>query len=378
MTRLARQGADARATMARALALFLVLLAPQVRAHKASDSYLTLTPRGADVTARWDIALKDLDTELELDADGDGRILWREVTARQSEILDYAQRRLNLSQETKACLASPASLRLTQHSDGVYAVLDFSFACLADVKDFTVAYALLFDVDAQHRGLVRLVGAGDSWVAFSADERSRTLSVDEVSLSKQMWEAFTSGVHHIAIGADHLCFLFALLLPSVLRRRNDEWESVERLRPALLEVLKVVTSFTVAHSITLGLAAFDVIRPEPKWVEVAIAASVGLAALNNLWPLLPDGRWSLAFGLGLLHGFGFVNAMQDLGAGSGGIWASVLGFNLGVEAGQAAIVALFVPLAFALRNTRLYRLGMFQLGSVAILCAAVWWLVERI
>src|SRR5207302_1004966 len=100
-------------------------------------------------------------------------------------------------------------------------------------------------------------------------------------------------------------FLFALLLPSVLRRRPGHWESVPQLRPALLEVLKVVTSFTLAHSLTLGLAAFDVVRPEPKWVEVAIAASVGLAALNNLWTLLPDGRWSLAFGLGLLHGFGF-------------------------------------------------------------------------
>ena len=75
---------------------------------------------------------------------------------------------------------------------------------------------------------------------------------------------------------------------------------------------------------------------------------------------------------------GFVNAMQDLGANSGAIWASVLGFNLGVEAGQAAIVAVFVPIAFVLRNTRLYRLGLFQLGSVGILCAAVWWLAERI
>ncbi|MBS1149803.1 MAG: hypothetical protein H6Q89_1501 [Myxococcaceae bacterium] len=363
---------------ARALGWVVALLATGAWAHKASDSYLTLVPRGAEVSARWDIALKDLDLEVELDADGDGQILWREVLARKPELVRAAQSQLQLSQAGAACVVRPATVRLTRHSDGVYAVLDFSFGCPAEVEQVRLDYALLFQTDPQHRGLVRLAGAGDSWVAFSATERSRELTFAGVSRAQQLGEAFASGVHHIAKGWDHLCFLFALLLPSVLRRRQEKWESVARLRPALLEVLKVVTSFTLAHSVTLALAAFDVVRPEPKWVEVAIAASVGLAALNNLWTLLPEGRWSLAFGLGLLHGFGFVSAMQDLGAGPAGLWISVLGFNLGVEAGQALIVALFVPLAFALRDTRLYRVGLLQAGSIGILGAAFWWLGERI
>ncbi len=177
-------------------------------------------------------------------------------------------------------------------------MLDFSFTCPLPVHEATLAYSLLFDVDAQHRGLVRLAGAGESWVGFSTDLRRRVIAFAEVPARQQAWEAFTQGVSHIASGTDHLCFLFALLLPSVLRRRNGQWESVDKLRPALLEVLKVVTSFTLAHSVTLALAAFDIVHPEPKWVEVAIAASVGLAALNNLLPLLPEGRWSLAFGSG--------------------------------------------------------------------------------
>ncbi len=374
-TALCLRGAHVSGAMLLAVAL---LSAGPAWAHKASDSYLTLTARGAELGARWDIALKDLDGELDLDADGDGRILWREVVARERALAAYALGHLQLSQAGQPCVGRPAALRLTRHSDGVYAVLDFSFGCAAEINEVTLGYSLLFDVDAQHRGLVRLAGAGDSWVAFSSEQRTRPLTFAGVSGARQLWEALQEGVHHIAIGTDHLCFLFALLLPSVLRRRDGQWESVPQLRPALLEVLKVVTSFTVAHSVTLGLAAFDVIQADPKWVEVAIAVSVGLAALNNLWPVLPEGRWSLAFGLGLLHGFGFVNAMQDLGASGGSIWVSVLGFNLGVEAGQAAIVAVFVPLAFALRGTRFYRLGLLQLGSVAILCAAVWWVAERI
>lgn len=360
--------------------LLAVLVALPAWAHKASDSYLTLTAQGSDVGARWDIALRDLDGELDLDADGDGRIRWKEVEARRDALLGYALGHLTLSQGSAPCAASPATLQLTRHSDGAYAVVELTFHCPAAVTEVSLTYSLLFDVDAQHRGLVRLAGAGDSWVGFSTEQRTRTLAFVALTKSQQTWEAFKEGVHHIAIGSDHLCFLFALLLPSVLRRRGPgaSWESVDKLRPAMLEVLKVVTSFTVAHSVTLGLAAFDVVRPEPKWVEVAIAASVALAALNNLAPFLPEGRWSLAFGLGLLHGFGFVNAMQDLGGTGPSLWLSVFGFNLGVEAGQAGIVAVFVPLAFWLRATRFYRVVLFRAGSVAILCAGVWWLGQRI
>jgi hypothetical protein len=360
------------------LALLTLLLSTSAFAHKASDSYLTLTPHNSEVTARWDIALKDLDSELDLDADGDGKIRWSEVLARKPALLAYALAHLQLSQAGAPCPNQPAALRLTRHSDGAYAVLDFSFTCPAAVHDATLAYSLLFDVDAQHRGLVRLAGAGESWVGFSTDVRTRPLVFAEVSAGEQTKEAFVQGVEHILSGTDHLCFLFALLLPSVLRRKNKHWEPIDKLKPALLEVLKVVTSFTLAHSVTLGLAAFDVVRPEPKWVEVAIAASVGLAALNNLAPLLPEGRWSLAFGLGLLHGFGFVGALQDLGAAGARLWLSVVGFNLGVEAGQATIVALFVPLAFALRRTKLYRVGFVQVGSALILCAATWWVSQRL
>ena len=143
-----------------------LLLSTAAFAHKASDSYLTLTPHDSEVRARWDIALKDLDGELDLDADGDGKIRWSEVEARKPALLAYALAHLKLAQTGAACPAQPASLRLTRHSDGVYAVLDFAFVCAGPVHQATLDYSLLFDVDAQHRGLVRLAGAGESWVGF--------------------------------------------------------------------------------------------------------------------------------------------------------------------------------------------------------------------
>jgi hypothetical protein len=143
-------------------------------------------------------------------------------------------------------------------------------------------------------------------------------------------------------------------------------------------VLKVVTAFTVAHSITLGLATLGVIELPSRWVEAAIAASVVLAALNNLFPLVLGRRWLVAFGFGLIHGFGFASVLADLGLPREALLLALVGFNLGVECGQLAIVALFLPLAYALRRTRLYRLWIFGAGSALIAVVAALWLSERV
>jgi hypothetical protein len=188
------------------------------------------------------------------------------------------------------------------------------------------------------------------------------------------------GIHHILIGYDHILFLLSLLLPAVWVRRaaaaGAAWRPAEALRPALGNVLKVVTAFTVAHSITLALAVFDVVNPPGRWVESTIAASVVLAALNNLWPVISESRWKLTFLFGLVHGFGFASALKDAGLAQGALIAPLVGFNVGVEIGQLCVVALVLPLAWTLRGTRTYR-GAFAAGSVAIAGVAGVWFVQR-
>lgn len=359
--------------MKRALFLCAALAASAAWAHKPSDSYLRLQASGESVHGRWDLALRDAHAAIDLDSNRDGQLTWAEVKAQRSRLYAWALAGLKLE---GCALTGKDTLQAVRHSDGEYAVLEFTAACPAPVTKLPATYSLLFDVDAQHRGLVRLVGQ-DGWLAFSKGDAQRTLEWKPASRSEQLGIALREGVRHIAEGIDHLCFLFALLFASVLRRKGQSWEPVE-LKPALTETLKVVTSFTVAHSITLGLSAFGVVSPEPKWVELAIAFSVAVAALNNLFPLLPEGRWSLAFGLGLLHGFGLVSALRDLGEAGGQLWVSVLGFNLGVELGQLILVVLFVPLAWAIRRTAFYRLAVVQLGSVIIFGLALYWMWDRV
>ncbi len=170
----------------------------------------------------------------------------------------------------------------------------------------------------------------------------------------------------------------SLLLPAVLVRRDARWQPAASFRAAFVGVAKVVTAFTAAHSVTLSLAALGVVALPSRWVESAIALSVVLAALNNLRPLVGESRWVAAFAFGLVHGFGFAGALQDLGLPSGSLALSLVGFNVGVELGQLALVAAFLPLAFSMRASSAYRRGVLAGGIGRVIAAiAMVWFVER-
>jgi hypothetical protein len=174
-----------------------------------------------------------------------------------------------------------------------------------------------------------------------------------------------------------LLFLLSLLLPAALIRRDARWQPVPRWRQAFLDTAAVVTAFTLAHSITLALAALDILRFPSRLVESLIATSVVLAALHNLWPRFHRGRWLLAFCFGLVHGFGFASALIDLPVAAGQKVLALAGFNIGVELGQLSFVAGFLPLALLVRGREAYVRWALQGGSMAIAAVAAVWLVQR-
>jgi hypothetical protein len=363
--------------MKRTLLAVLTLLPSVAWAHKPSDSYLTLRPGGSAVEARWDIAVRDLDHAMGLDGDGDGAITWGEVRAREALIATYATERLALLADGRPCLPSPRALATVEHSDGAYLVLPISFACAAAPRSLTIDYRLFFDRDPQHRGIVRLDDGGDRTVVLGPRDGARTLPV--ASTAGPSFAAFLGqGILHIWGGLDHVLFLIALLLPSVLRREDQAWRPVTAIRAALSDVARIVTAFTAAHSLTLSLAALGIVSVPTRLVEPAIAASVALAAANNVRPVFGADRWVVAFALGLLHGFGFSSVLADAGLQGARLARALVGFNVGVELGQLAIVAVFVPAAFLLRATAVYRRLALVGGSLAITGLSVVWIVERI
>jgi hypothetical protein len=367
----------------RFVAFVLVLLATLTlsrgaHAHKPSDSYLTLVADGSRFDVRWDIAVRDLDYALGVDGNGDGNVTWGELRARRDAVVLYASSGLTLTTSAGPCALAAQDMKVARHSDGTYASLTFAARCPDPTSPLLIDYSLLFDVDPQHRGLAQITSSGETRaLVFTSQHRHEEVSLTSSSPSRSFGRFVVEGSRHIAQGIDHLLFLIALLLPAVVRRDGKVWTPVTGLRPALVDVLRVVTAFTVAHSITLSLAALEVVVLPARFVESAIAASVVLAALNNLFPILRADRWIAAFALGLLHGFGFSAALQDLGLARGDLLVVLFGFNLGVEVGQCGVVAIFLPIAYALRTSRAYRTVALGAGSIAITLVASVWLVER-
>ncbi len=360
------------------LLCLLALCATPASAHKPSDSYLNIKVEGKQLEGQWDIALRDLDFAIGLDTNGDAAITWGEVRAKHDEIAAYALARLELSSHGQPCPASITAHLIDEHTDGAYAVLRFRASCPQSIETLNARYALFFDIDPQHKGLLSLQAQGKTNSAiFSPEQATRQFSLQQPNKLRQFLEYGQEGVWHIWIGFDHILFLLALLLPAVVVRVNRQWQPVAAFRPALWQVLKIVTAFTLAHSITLSLATLEIISLPSRWVESTIAASVVLAALNNVYPIFRERRWVMAFVFGLIHGFGFASVLGDLGLPGEALVLALVGFNLGVEVGQLAIVCVFLPFTYFLRHSSFYRRGMLFGGSLLVAALALIWLAER-
>lgn len=358
----------------------LVLLAFPifVSAHTPSSSYLFINEVGSELKLRWDISLRDLDYVLGLDSNQDQGITWQELRDKRQEVSAYALSNLMLQRAGKSCQINDEKLQVVTHTDGTYAVLQMTPKCIVDKGLLNVSYSLLFDEDANHRGVIldqRRKGT-NSYIA-SPDKRAIKIN-DHQSNASSFFVFVKQGIWHILIGYDHILFVITLMLPAVLLYRKKQWVAVEEFKPAIASLIKVVTAFTIAHSITLSLATLDLISLPSKWVESVIALSVILVALNNIKPLFTHARWGMAFFFGLIHGFGFASVLSDLNLNNESLILSLLGFNVGVELGQSLIILLIFPLGFFLRRTSLYRKTFLKGGSVIISLIASFWLIQRI
>lgn len=374
--------AAARALAAAGAALLLALGGP-AWAHKSSDAYLVFQPGPAGTALRWDIALRDLDAALPaLDADGDRRLVWREVRAAWPAIDAYALARLHVP----GCQWQLTGHALEKRSDGAYAVLQLAAPCGVGVQT-PIGYSLFADVDPTHRGIAKLVMADGSSQARLLDPSASPAEGAGDASARGPADAagghgsfLAEGVHHIVTGYDHLLFLLCLILPAVLRRmpgRPSGWAPVAGWREAAWPVAGVVTLFTLAHSITLALASLKLVSLPPWFIEPAIAVTIVLAAVDNLWPLFRGRRGWVTFGFGLIHGFGFAGVLAELNLPPAEFGWALLQFNVGLELGQLAIVALVVPLLFALRQASAYVPAVLRGGSATAIAVAAWWLVER-
>jgi len=359
----------------------LGLFGAVAHAHSTSTAYLDVDAGVAGApTLQWRLALRDLDALLDLDANQDGQLVWSEVADRASDINALATSNMIFKSGAAACALRFDAPRYVRLADAGYAQLDGRAACTGG--PVAIEYRLFEGIDPSHRALLTLRDTNQPRII----EPGATVNLAVAGAAEEMPSGFSgflaSGIAHIAGGYDHVLFLLCLLLPAVLQRQYagnaGRWVARENPISALIAVIWIATAFTVAHSLTLALATFGVIRISASVIEPLIALTILATAINNVWPVVTKRIAMVAFAFGLIHGFGFAEVLAPLSLPRGELAWALLGFNLGVEVGQLAIVAGAFFVLSTLRRWSGYPRWILGLGSALIAIVAALWFIERV
>ncbi|MBT8103727.1 MAG: HupE/UreJ family protein [Gammaproteobacteria bacterium] len=370
------------------LTLCIVIACPrQLFAHSLGEGYLFIDVSDSSLSGWVEITLTDLDAALSIDGDSDGKVSEEEMLANFERVRGYVFEHVGIGTGDREYELEFTNYELRNVALSPFLMMHFRTIERQIPDVLHIQYRMLFDIDPQHRGFLvissnekgGIVDTGEGvTLIFSPTKTEQDIDLTRLSPWVSFVDFLKHGVWHIWIGFDHVLFLVALILPSVLIRQDARWEPVGEFRQAIWNVVKIITLFTVAHTVTLTLAALDLVRVPGRLVEAVIAASVIIAALNNIFPVIRERIGWVVFLFGLFHGFGFASVLQDLTSNATNLAADLAGFNIGVEIGQLAIMLVVFPLLFVFRSKYVYRQVLLPVGSFVIAVLAAGWLVERV
>jgi hydrogenase/urease accessory protein HupE len=356
-----------RVLLAGAIALGAIVAA---HAHQVNLSTARLT-LGSDGSVSVEVGLKGSDADRLagtkiFDARHD-QVDPALVATSATPIIAYIAAHISVT-AANGTTCEPDTPALVPAGDGV--IFHNRFSCRDVGGDIIYRSTVLIDTDPAARQVV-LIGKGDNapQALLDAANTTITLSAHAPSLLSTLKRYLVTGIEHIFLGYDHIAFLVAVVL----------W--ARRLVP----VIKIVTAFTIAHSITLSLAALNVVVIPSTLVEPAIAASIVYVAMENFFTRDINRRWRITFAFGLIHGFGFAGALREIGLPTNAVAPALAAFNVGVEIGQIAIVSIVIPLLIGL--DRLMAVDRTKPARAAILVYSLsalitllgsYWLLTRV
>jgi hypothetical protein len=344
----------------RLLLLTITLAGPgPVAAHPANVAHARVSIGERAVEIALSANLFELDLVMRLDRDLDGRVDAQELEARRADVSDYLAGKIVVSASGRELPMELGALGIGRSGDG-RAVVEIRLVFRSEhaLRDLAIRCEPLTELGADHTTLARIDTGGESReFVFRPGVTYR----EEAGTLARALEFLKLGIVHIFIGYDHIAFLLGLLL----------------MGGSTLTIVKIVTAFTAAHSVTLSLAALDVVSLEPTLVEAGIALSIVYVAAENLFAWRPHGRWLVSFLFGLVHGFGFAAVLKELTLPPAALVASLVTFNLGVEIAQVAIVAVVVPALYGLARTKLH-VPLTRMASAVILFLGLFWLYQRV
>ncbi len=346
--------------------VFVLVAAVSVYAHDPGLSSADLKLQEKLLTAQITFSREEIAMLVPMDADRDGQITPAEFDAARTQLEAIAHETLVVNIDGKKIAPERVSATL---GDSNALHFNLSFRALTEGR-LHVFTPLIARLARGHRQFLTIRDeAGNALSEKMLDANNNFFDGDLAALTSShekpqtAWQFLKLGVEHILLGFDHLAFLFALLLAGGSFR----------------EAAKIITSFTVAHSITLALATLNIVNLPASIVEPMIAVSIVYVGLENIFRREIKWRWLLTFAFGLIHGFGFASVLREIGIGSqgGGVAAPLFSFNLGVELGQIAIAALVLPLIWKLRQQPNFVVRYVPVCSLLIALAGGYWLIER-
>lgn len=346
-------------------------------AHQSSTAYLALQQNEQGLLhAEYRLAVRDLALITPLDSNADLHISWGEVKAQQHALYQLLAHDMRWSAQQHPCqLQQQQPVALDQIAGMTYVVAAFTVDCSGMQPDL-LDYHLLQNIDSGHRLIMSMQQAGEPARSWMMAPGQSLLQQD--SLQHTFISYVQEGIHHILTGYDHLLFLLCLLLPAVYQREQGQWVPVRHGSTTIKRALYIATAFTAAHSITLSLAALNIVSIPARLIESVIAFSIALAALNNLMPFLGKRQVLIAFLFGLVHGFGFANALSSLPLERLAKVTALFSFNVGIELGQLLCIVIFLPIALLIRQRSFYQRWVLQSGSVLACVLALLWMIQRL
>ncbi|MEO1240279.1 MAG: HupE/UreJ family protein [Pseudomonadota bacterium] len=367
----------------------MLMFTGTAHAHRSGESYVYLNVTEDSLAGKIHVRLAHLDQELALDADGDGTVAEEEFEARQAEIYAFFEDRLTLYEGEEVHPVLFYEHVFIYPEGAGWASLRFRVPSVSTPPETMDAeYRFLFDeTDPTHRGL--LIIESNTRAGISENEAQHSLifrpgrerqsfRVDGIPDTTVFGRFVGEGVYHIVpIGYDHILFLISLLLPSVLLLQSGRYRPAPGFRAPFWHVVKIVSFFTIAHTITLTLATLNIVQLPSRFVEAVIALSIAIVALNNLRPFMEKYIWTIVFTLGLFHGFGFANVLDPFAYRKIALAPALAGFNIGVEIGQLIVVFAVFPVLYLLRNQKFYIRYVLGGGSILLMAIALFWFFER-
>jgi hydrogenase/urease accessory protein HupE len=364
--------AGSRAVRGAILAILLSLLSLRdAAAHDPGLSSLTICSATSTLKATLTLAVKDAAQLAELDENHDGSVTQTEFARGRRQLEAAVESEIVIKADGNLAKDKSISSRLDANNN-VEVRLDFGPVVFSSLEIQSNLVASLPFGHRQYLEVQDLRGKTIVGRSLSAASNQATVQMPRTNASVALFEIVRSfanflslGVKHILAGYDHLLFLFGLLV----------------VARGFVSALTIITSFTIAHSITLAVATLHIVQIPSRIVEPLIAASIVFVGVENLLRGdIPNARRMVPFGFGLIHGFGFASALRGagIGSGTGGVVLPLFSFNLGVELGQIMVAAVTLPIIWKLRENPIFVARWAPACSVAVALLGSFWLVERV